>query len=227
MTPAAQPLVSIRNLEVAFQAGAKTVQALSGVSLDVARGEAVIDHLRRLAPLDWKCTLRAVDGSVTEDVDRQLAQIPPDATHLVVSVGGNDALQHSGILEKRAQWVAEVLGELADIAEAFEAQYRRMLAQALRPGLPTVVCTIYYPRFDDPTFQRLAVTASAVFNDVILRAAFANGLPVIDLRLICDEDADYANPIEPSSAGGRKIAQAILPALTNHDFGRGRTEVFV
>ncbi|SEJ60101.1 ABC transporter ATP-binding protein [Achromobacter sp. NFACC18-2] len=41
MTPAAQPLVSIRNLEVAFQAGAKTVQALSGVSLDVARGEAV------------------------------------------------------------------------------------------------------------------------------------------------------------------------------------------
>jgi len=41
MTPAAQPLVSIRNLEVDFQAGAKTVQALSGVSLDVARGEAV------------------------------------------------------------------------------------------------------------------------------------------------------------------------------------------
>jgi len=41
MTPAAQPLVSIRNLEVDYQAGAKTVQALSGVSLDVARGEAV------------------------------------------------------------------------------------------------------------------------------------------------------------------------------------------
>ncbi|EHK64555.1 ABC transporter ATP-binding protein [Achromobacter arsenitoxydans] len=41
MTAATQPLVSIRNLEVAFQAGAKTVQALSGVSLDVGRGEAV------------------------------------------------------------------------------------------------------------------------------------------------------------------------------------------
>jgi len=29
------------------------------------------------------------------------------------------------------------------------------------------------------------------------------------LRLICDEDADFANPIEPSARGGAKIAQAI------------------
>lgn len=41
MTPATQPVVSIRNLEVAFQAGSKTVHALNGVNLDVARGEAV------------------------------------------------------------------------------------------------------------------------------------------------------------------------------------------
>ena len=41
MTSAPQPLVSIRNLEVAFQAGAKTVHALNGVNLEVGRGEAV------------------------------------------------------------------------------------------------------------------------------------------------------------------------------------------
>lgn len=41
MNPMAQPLVSVRNLEVAFQAGAKTVHALNGVNLDVGRGEAV------------------------------------------------------------------------------------------------------------------------------------------------------------------------------------------
>jgi peptide/nickel transport system ATP-binding protein len=41
MTSAPQPLVSIRNLEVAFQAGAKTVHALNGVNLEVRRGEAV------------------------------------------------------------------------------------------------------------------------------------------------------------------------------------------
>ncbi|CAB3634560.1 dipeptide ABC transporter ATP-binding protein DppD [Achromobacter marplatensis] len=41
MTSAPQPLVRIHNLEVAFQAGAKTVHALNGVNLEVGRGEAV------------------------------------------------------------------------------------------------------------------------------------------------------------------------------------------
>ncbi|VFR34934.1 Oligopeptide transport system permease protein OppB (TC 3.A.1.5.1) [plant metagenome] len=41
MTADTQALVRIRDLEVSFQAGAKTVHALNGVSLDVARGEAV------------------------------------------------------------------------------------------------------------------------------------------------------------------------------------------
>ena len=50
------------------------------------------------------------------------------------------------------------------------------------------------------------------FNDVILRVAFEHHLPVIDLRLICNEPADYANPIEPSGRGGRKIALAIARA---------------
>jgi hypothetical protein len=36
---------------------------------------------------------------------------------------------------------------------------------------------------------------------------------VIDLRLICVEPSDYANAIEPSGQGGRKIAQAIAKAL--------------
>jgi hypothetical protein len=88
------------------------------------------------------------------------------------------------------------------------------------------VCTIYYPRYPEPVRQRLAVQALAVPNDVILRHAFARGLPVLDLRLICDRDEDYANPIEPSSVGGAKIADAIVRLLATHDFGRGRTEVY-
>ena len=50
------------------------------------------------------------------------------------------------------------------------------------------------------------------FNDVILRVAFENRLAVIDLRLVCSEPADYANPIEPSGGGGLKIATAIARA---------------
>jgi hypothetical protein len=52
-----------------------------------------------------------------------------------------------------------------------------------------------------------------MFNDVILLTAFELSLPVIELRLVCNEPADYANPIEPSGRGGRKIALAITHAL--------------
>jgi hypothetical protein len=34
-------------------------------------------------------------------------------------------------------------------------------------------------------------------------------LTLIDLRLVCDEDTDFANPIEPSVHGGAKIARVI------------------
>jgi hypothetical protein len=51
------------------------------------------------------------------------------------------------------------------------------------------------------------------FNDAILRVAFECHLPVVDLRLVCVEPADYANPLEPSSHGAEKIATAIAAAL--------------
>jgi hypothetical protein len=75
--------------------------------------------------------------------------------------------------------------------------------------------------------QMLAVTALCVFNDAIIRAAFSHGLPLIDLRLVCDDERDYANSIEPSARGGAKIAAAIKRVVTEHDFSRGRTEAFV
>jgi hypothetical protein len=70
------------------------------------------------------------------------------------------------------------------------------------------LCTVYDTPPSSPD-QRLIRTALALFNDEISRAAFSRGLALIDLRLICSEDEDYANPIEPSSRGGAKIAAAI------------------
>jgi lysophospholipase L1-like esterase len=193
----------------------------------VRGGADVVTHLRRLMPSDWKATLAAVDGSVVLDVPRQLESVPDDATHLVVSTGGNDALTNAGILGEYAQSFAEVLGRLADVAEVFEDDYRRMLDALRAEGKPAAVCTIYYPRMEDARVQRLAVAALATFNDVITRAAFESGLPLIDLRLVCDEDSDYANPIEPSEAGGAKIARAIVGLVSAHDFTQRRTQVFV
>ena len=72
----------------------------------------------------------------------------------------------------------------------------------------------------------LVVTALTVFNDCITREAFARGLPLIDLRLLCDQKEDYANPIEPSVRGGEKIAAAIARLVAEHDFSRRHSEVF-
>ena len=193
----------------------------------VRGGADVVTHLRALAPEGWRATLLAVDGSVVLDVPGHLEGVPDDATHLVVSTGGNDALVNAGMLGEYAESFAEVLGRLADVAEVFEDDYRRMLDALRAKERPAAVCTIYYPRMEDARVQRLAVAALATFNDVITRAAFEAGLPLIDLRLVCNEDADYANPIEPSEAGGAKIARAILRLVSGHDFTQRRTQVFV
>ena len=192
----------------------------------VSGGPDVVHQLRERLPAGWQATLRAVDGAVTSGVKSQLQRLPKDASHLVISVGGNDALGQSGILEQRATSVAEALNGLAIIREQFGRSYRAMLEPVLALGLPTAVCTIYDANYPDALRQRLVVTALSVFNDCITREAFARGLPLIDLRLICDRKEDYANPIEPSVRGGEKIAAAIAQLVTQHDFSRRRAEVF-
>jgi lysophospholipase L1-like esterase len=194
----------------------------------VRRGEPdVVRQLRDKLPAGAKATLAAVDGATTAGVARQLERLPADATHLVVSAGGNDALGNIGVLEDSSRSIADALTRLAAIGDGFGRGFRAMLGSVLDRGRPTALCTIYDPRYPDPRLQRLAVTGLALFNDVITRAAFAHGLPVLDLRLICDDDADFANPIEPSARGGDKIAAAIARLVAEHDFGRGRSAVFV
>jgi lysophospholipase L1-like esterase len=148
-----------------------------------------------------------------DDVGSQLDRLPPGATHLVLSAGGNDALAHGDLLEGPAASAAQLLGFLADASEAFELRYRRLIGRLEEMGLPLTVCTIYNGNFPDREFQRIASTALSVFNDVILRVAFERALTVIDLRLVCSEPEDYANPIEPSSRGGSRIARVIIEAL--------------
>ena len=112
------------------------------------------------------------------------------------------------MLSASAGSVADAVAQLADIVEGFAKDYHRMLDSVLARRLPTALCTIYDANYPQPT-RRVVVTALGLFNDVITRAAFGRGLPLIDLRLICNEPADYANPIEPSVQGGAKIASAI------------------
>ena len=83
--------------------------------------------------------------------------------------------------------------------------------------LALAVCTVYDPRFPDPEYNRDAGVALAAFNDVISRAAFRRGLPIIDLRLVCDSAEDFASPTGPSVQGGGKIAATIAQLATEHN----------
>jgi lysophospholipase L1-like esterase len=192
----------------------------------VGGGPDVIAQLRERLPPGWKATLRAVDGSVLSDVPGQIADLPTDATHVIISAGGNDALQHTDLLMQRVESMGEAFLRIAEISPKFEGDYRRVVGALRRRRTAAALCTIYYPSFPEPEFQRIAVAALAVFNDCIIRAAFEAGWPLLDLRLICNEPADYANPIEPSVAGGAKIAEAIFRVVTQHDFKQCRTVVY-
>jgi hypothetical protein len=177
------------------------------------RGEPdVVTHLRGLLPRDWQASLLALDGSVSSDLAEQLPRVTHDVTHLVISVGGNDALMYSDLLNRPVLSTGDALRLFRERVERFETDYRAAIGGVLALGRPTTICTVYngnLPASQAPN----ARVALAMFNDVILRVAFEHHLTAIELRLICNEPADYANPIEPSGRGGRKIAEAITRAI--------------
>jgi hypothetical protein len=186
----------------------------------------VIAQLWRALPPGWAATLLAVDGSTLADIPNQLARIRPEVTHLVVSIGGNDALGYSGILGEPAHSVAESLTRLAAIQDQFRRDYAQMLDQILGRKLPTACCTIYDPRYPDPSQRRIASTALSVLNDGIIREAALRRLPLLDLRAVCNDDRDFANPIEPSARGGEKIARAIAALVTTAQPGGDHSVIF-
>jgi lysophospholipase L1-like esterase len=186
----------------------------------------VCEHLTSMLPQDWKATLLALDGSVTTDVMSQVSRIPHSATHLIVSVGGNDGLSRADILQKPTQSVGTAVGELAALRAEFHQNYRRMLQALLAPEKPLTLCTVYDPNFADALMQRLTTTALNIFNDCIIREAVTHGLPVLDLRLVCAGPEDFANEIEPGVAGGRKIAAEILNVVQSHDFTSHWTVIY-
>lgn len=179
-----------------------------------AGGPDVVTQLRGQLPAGWTATLAAVDGSQADAVAAQVSGAPADATHLVLSVGGNDALMASGLLDEPVYSSADALRLIAASVREFESRYRAAVTACRARGLPLVVCTIYNGNFPDPDYRERVVVALTAFNDAIVRTACLHGLDVIDLRAVCDLPQDYANPIEPSSVGGAKIARAIARVVT-------------
>jgi len=177
------------------------------------KGELSVEgHLRR-STLAGTIERLATDGHTTSHIPEQLEHLPDDATHLVLSVGGNDALMNINILERPALDVWDAVRSISDIINVFKKNYRKCLDEVLSHSLPTVVCTIYNGAFESVQEQKVMTTMARLFNDVIIQCANDSDCPVIDLRTICTEREDYFNPIEPSAIGGEKIAKAIIDVV--------------
>ncbi|WEF35115.1 SGNH/GDSL hydrolase family protein [Pseudoduganella chitinolytica] len=181
----------------------------------VAPGADVAAALRRRAP-GWRVTLLARDGAVLAGIPAQLERLrtvdaPPD--RLVVSCGGNDILGLQGLLHTPAGTLLAALDQLAAWRDDFRRAYAAMLEAVLATKLPVTACTVYDAVPGVDAARRCAV---GIFDDVIAFEAGRRGMPVLDLRAVCDEAADYSprSPIEPSAQGSEKIAAAIVRLAT-------------
>ncbi|MEM1262497.1 MAG: SGNH/GDSL hydrolase family protein [Pseudomonadota bacterium] len=172
----------------------------------------VREQLEQILPEGASVTLLAVDGDTTVHVEGQLEDMPSTATHVVLSCGGNDALNFLPEFTKTAGTIADAMFRFGEIRQVFRSRYHDMLRAIMAHGLPLYVCTIYD---QVPNIGEAERAALAMFNEIILQEAQSSAAAIIDLRLICREAGDYSSvsPIEPSVQGGQKIASAIRSAI--------------
>src|SRR5215218_4847963 len=69
-------------------------------------------HLERLLAPQWSVRRLARDGATIGDLRFQLGELPTRPAQAVLSIGGNDAARHVGLLERRATSAVAILDEL-------------------------------------------------------------------------------------------------------------------
>ena len=173
------------------------------------RGENdVAKHLKdKVLPRD-KVTLLAKDGAVITSVHDQIINIPDDMNALFLSVGGNDLLQYRKEIESDNKSTLDSLTYFSQILDDVRTRYVALIKIICKKHKNLTLCTIYNGNLGAPLHKPASVLV-ALFNDIIYRTAMEFRLPVLELRDIFQTSEDYANPIEPSSIGGEKLALAI------------------
>jgi hypothetical protein len=152
--------------------------------------------------------------------------LPGDATHAIIFIEGNYAIERSGLLDSRPSACGQTLEQLSLAADEFERTLAQLIHVAKAARLVIMVCTMFQPCYRDPVRQRTACAALAVFNDRVIKRAAEARVSLIDLRLICNEPEDYDQPTRLSQSGLQKAANVIRFAMFELDAGARRSEVF-
>ena len=199
----------------------------------------VTTHLKELCSNDLSTTVEnhAVDGDTMYDlVSGQLdSKILSDASHIVVSIGGNDLLHNISFLQTTSE-LSKVMGKGAmigkwgvkelnpsrnkvfeetyfEIIKPMQQEYESIVANLSNYRAKLLLCTVYEgdlvdsDEFSDVIYS--SKTMLSIFNDLVYRTAQKYNAEVLELRDIFVLPKDYANPIEPSHIGGEKLAKAI------------------
>jgi lysophospholipase L1-like esterase len=184
----------------------------------VLLGDSIFDNPQMIhhylrKHLQHPVTLVARGGSVSAQIHAQIPYVPRDATHLVVSVGGNDALR-----------IAFSLGvsitsmfQLPTRVSAFEADYEHAVSELKRLHKPVLLVLPYNPCLPDPTMSWIARMGLPLFHNAMKRVAKKHDCAVLDLRTVINHEQPdlYApgDPIHPSREGSVRIAAAIMEAI--------------
>jgi hypothetical protein len=171
----------------------------------------------------WKISV--VSAAEVESAGPALV-LPGDATHAIIFIEGNHAIEQSGLLHSRPDAYGQKLEQLSLAADEFEHTLARLIHVAQAARLVIMVCTMFAPYYKDPVRQRTACAALAVFNDRVTKRAAEARVSLIDLRLICTEPEDYDKPTQLSKSGLQKTANVIRFAMFELDAGVRRCEVF-
>ena len=205
----------------------------------------VVSHLNSMykGNPQIKINNRAVDGHTMRDLlDTQLLDEGlNEATHIVMSIGGNDLLQNISFLQMTSK-LSEVMDKDArigkwgskelnpsrnkvfeetyfEIIKPMQQEYESIVANLSNYRAKLLLCTVYEgdlvdsDEFSDVIYS--SKTMLSIFNDVVYRTAQKYNGKVLELRDIFVTSEDYANPIEPSHRGGQKFAKEIVRWVNN------------
>ena len=179
--------------------------------------------IQQLLP-GWTVSLLAAEGSPIAAVSAQVQRLAANVDLVVLSVGGNDAMEHTDLLQQPAASSGETLDALIKMVEGFTEKYDGAV-KAVRDRAPRVVlCTMYEPPLVGKNTASRARVLLTLLNDGVLRTAYRFGLDVLDLRAICTSPGDFTLQIAPSAAGAAKIGRAIA-AIAGGTEGRRITVI--
>jgi hypothetical protein len=130
-------------------------------------------------------------------------------------MGGNDLLNHISFLKSKVELTPkEVMEQAVCKLAPIKHRYRSIVKKLSQQDSNILLCTVYEGNLSSDIFYRDISFASmamvSMLNDIIFSTGATFNVDVLELRNIFTEEQDYANPIEPSHIGGKKLASRIL-----------------